>query len=182
MRTPPPIEPGTPTAHSNPVSPADAVRRATTGMLAPPPARTVTPSMSMWANCSPRISAIPANPASAISRFDPLPITSTGTAVARTASPTTRQIVVGLGPHQQRGAAADAVRGELTDRFVPSRSGAQDLARQIERVGHAACPRRNRSCNSSGSEVRSPAPRVRHRSPGRSSDRRKVVMSARCGK
>ena len=37
MRTAPPIEPGTPTAHSNPVSPAAAVRRATTGRLAPPP-------------------------------------------------------------------------------------------------------------------------------------------------
>ena len=29
MRTAPPIEPGTPTAHSKPVSPAAAVRRAT---------------------------------------------------------------------------------------------------------------------------------------------------------
>ena len=33
MRTAPPIEPGTPTAHSKPVSPAAAVRRATTGRL-----------------------------------------------------------------------------------------------------------------------------------------------------
>ena len=38
IRTAPPIEPGTPTAHSNPVSPAAAVRRASTGSATPPPA------------------------------------------------------------------------------------------------------------------------------------------------
>ena len=35
MRTAPPIDPGTPTAHSNPVSPAAAVLRATTGSAEP---------------------------------------------------------------------------------------------------------------------------------------------------
>ena len=40
MRTAPPIEPGTPTAHSKPVSPAATVRRATTGSALAPPART----------------------------------------------------------------------------------------------------------------------------------------------
>ena len=40
MRTAPPTEPGTPTAHSNPVRPSRAVRRATTGSDAAPPART----------------------------------------------------------------------------------------------------------------------------------------------
>ena len=39
IRTAPPIEPGTPTAHSKPVSPAAAVRRASTGSGTPPPAR-----------------------------------------------------------------------------------------------------------------------------------------------
>ena len=38
MRTAPPTEPGTPTAHSKPVRPAAAVRRATTGSAAAPPA------------------------------------------------------------------------------------------------------------------------------------------------
>ena len=40
IRTAPPIEPGTPTAHSKPVSPAAAVRRASTGRATPPPAVT----------------------------------------------------------------------------------------------------------------------------------------------
>ena len=40
IRTAPPTEPGTPTAHSNPVSPAAAVRRASTGSATPPPAVT----------------------------------------------------------------------------------------------------------------------------------------------
>ena len=43
MRTAPPIDPGTPTAHSNPVRPALAVRRATTGSRAAAPARTGGP-------------------------------------------------------------------------------------------------------------------------------------------
>ena len=38
MRTAPPIEPGTPTAHSKPVSPAAAVRRASTGRATAEPA------------------------------------------------------------------------------------------------------------------------------------------------
>lgn len=36
MRTAPPMLPGTPTAHSNPVRPTATVRRATTGRLAAP--------------------------------------------------------------------------------------------------------------------------------------------------
>ena len=39
MRTAPPIEPGTPTAHSNPVKAAAAVRRATTGKRGRSPGR-----------------------------------------------------------------------------------------------------------------------------------------------
>ena len=38
IRTAPPIEPGTPTAHSNPVRPAAAVRRASTGSATAEPA------------------------------------------------------------------------------------------------------------------------------------------------
>ena len=40
MRTPPPTEPGTPTAHSNPVRPAATVRRASTGSATAAPALT----------------------------------------------------------------------------------------------------------------------------------------------
>ena len=83
MRTAPPTEPGTPTAHSNPVSPASTVRRATTGSAAAPPARTRTRPSGPGASTvtvvkpSPSCRTSPSNPASATSRLDPRPTTST---------------------------------------------------------------------------------------------------------
>ena len=56
MRTAPPIEPGTPTAHSRPRSPAAAVVRARTGRLTAPPARTVASSTSIAGEVAPRAS------------------------------------------------------------------------------------------------------------------------------
>ena len=88
IRTAPPIEPGTPTAHSKPVSPARTVRRATTGSAAAPPARTTVPATSIRAKASPSTRATPGNPASATSRFEPLPTTRVGTPVAATAAAT----------------------------------------------------------------------------------------------
>ena len=49
IRTAPPTDPGTPTAHSNPLIPAAAVRRASTGRATPPPAVT-TPVVSTVAH------------------------------------------------------------------------------------------------------------------------------------
>ena len=46
IRTAPPMLPGTPTAHSNPVSPNAAVRRASTGSATAAPATTRVPSIS----------------------------------------------------------------------------------------------------------------------------------------
>ena len=91
IRTAPPIDPGTPTAHSNPVSPTAAVRRATTGSAAPPPAVTIEPSMSMSEANSVMLTAIPAKPSSATSRLDPRPTTSTGRPEARRAAATARR-------------------------------------------------------------------------------------------
>ena len=91
IRTAPPIDPGTPTAHSNPVSPAPTVRRATTGRAAAPPACVAVPSMRIEANGSPSTTAMPGNPASATSRFEPLPTTSVGSPVAATAAATARR-------------------------------------------------------------------------------------------
>ena len=89
MRTAPPTDPGTPTAHSSPLSPASTVRRASTGSPAPPPADTSTGSpagpsaapISIPLSPGPRWTARPKKPASATKRLDPLPTTSTGTAV-----------------------------------------------------------------------------------------------------
>jgi hypothetical protein len=80
MATAPPTEPGTPTAHSNPVSPASTLRRATTGRPAAAPARRrPSGAMSIPASPGPRWTATPGNPASATRRLDPLPTTSSGT-------------------------------------------------------------------------------------------------------
>ena len=88
IRTAPPIEPGTPTAHSKPDRPACTVRRATTGRLAAPPATTTEPATSTPSNPSPSCRANPAKPRSATSRFDPRPTTATGTAVPASAAAT----------------------------------------------------------------------------------------------
>ena len=87
MRTAPPTDPGTPTAHSRPMRPAATDRRARTGRLTAPPARTAPPSdTSMLAKASPRVITSPRKPESATRRFDPLPSTSTATPLADTAS------------------------------------------------------------------------------------------------
>ena len=86
MRTAPPIEPGTPTAHSNPVNPQDTVRRATTGSDAAAPAVTSEPSWVISANASPRVKATPSKPRSATRRFEPRPTARVATPVARTAA------------------------------------------------------------------------------------------------
>ena len=87
MRTAPPTEPGTPTAHSRPVSPAAALRRASTGRLTAEPARTSVPSISIVAHQGPRLTAMPGKPRSATSRFEPRPTTSTGSPLASRSSP-----------------------------------------------------------------------------------------------
>ena len=78
MRTAPPTDPGTPTAHSNPVSPSATVRRASLGSGAPPPALTADPDTAKPAKSPSRATARPLNPASATSRLEPRPSTSTG--------------------------------------------------------------------------------------------------------
>ena len=101
MNTAPPIDPGTPTAHSKPVRAAAAVRRATTGRLAAPPATTsttapgpasVTWGTSMVVKCSPSTRASPGNPVSATSTLEPRPTTSTATPLARTAAVTSARV------------------------------------------------------------------------------------------
>ena len=95
MRTAPPMVPGTPTAHSKPVSPCAALRRAATGRRVAPPARSSSSSSTTKSNAAPSTIASPRNPRSATSRFDPLPTTSTSTAVrdtTRATSSTSRSV------------------------------------------------------------------------------------------
>ena len=92
IRTAPPSEPGTPTAHSKPRHPAAARRRATTGRANPDPPRAHGASDSSGITSSPprpvTTTAIPGNPSSATSRFDPRPTTSTGNSDAARAAAT----------------------------------------------------------------------------------------------
>jgi hypothetical protein len=79
MRTAPPMEPGTPTAHSKPANPSWTECLATTGRLAPPPATIRVPSTSTASNPPPNCSTRPAYPPSATSRLEPRPTIATGT-------------------------------------------------------------------------------------------------------
>jgi hypothetical protein len=86
IRTPPPTDPGTPTAHSKPARPAATVRRASTGSATAPPAVTTSSSIAMSDPIAESEIAMPLKPASATSRFDPRPTTSTGRSETRTAA------------------------------------------------------------------------------------------------
>ena len=98
MRTAPPTDPGTPTAHDSPDHPPSATRRASTGRATAAPARTApVPSLrstsadpdpdptdpdpdwgsSTPAKPAPRCTTIPSNPSSATNRLEPRPRTKT---------------------------------------------------------------------------------------------------------
>ena len=79
IRTAPPTEPGTPTAHSSPWRPAAAVRRASTGRLTDAPAVTVVPSTTSSSKPPSGATTRPSKPPSATSRLEPRPSTTTGT-------------------------------------------------------------------------------------------------------
>ena len=178
--------PGTPTAHSRPREPGrrGACGRARAGSP-PPPART---ARRLDARCaakrSPSTTTRPAKPASATSRFEPCPTTSTGDAAARdrarrTSSRSPSSSIV----NEQRGRAADPVGGQRAERHVASGAAGPGSPRRIvDRAAHRRAARRQaRRCSTSGSVVRSPAPRVRHRSPGRSSARQVGDEVGACG-
>ena len=109
MRTAPPTEPGTPTAHESPDQPASATRRASTGRARAAPARTVGrtpgPAPRSWTGgrdvrqsqpgeAEPRRRTSPSKPASATKRFDPRPITKTAM-LASTPSPAASSLAAG---------------------------------------------------------------------------------------
>ena len=92
------------------------------------------------------------------------------------------QVVGSVHLHHERGRSPHTVGGEGTEGMVPERP-------RSERIGQClqAGTRRGRhhhrgdSSNSSGRAVRSPAPRVRHRSPGRSMDETTRRRSSQLG-
>ena len=196
MRTAPPIDPGTPTAHSKPVRPAAAVRRATTGSDTPPPAATghsvpghSPPAAELVAGIttSPSRAAIeiatPGKPSSLTSMFEPRPTTSTGMPVAertsaiaaRSSSPDTSTYSAARPPTRY---VVIGASGTSCCRRSPRRSASIDAA-----VASAA------STITAGAYGR-PAPRRAarrcHRTPSRCTrrrpaPRRRGTRSGRCG-
>ena len=83
MRTAPPTDPGTPTAHDSPDQPASATRRARTGSARAAPARTTGAAPAGSGSSSPakplpRCRTIPSKPSSDTSRLEPRPMTKIG--------------------------------------------------------------------------------------------------------
>ncbi len=188
MRTAPPTEPGTPTAHESPDHPASATRRARTGRDRAAPARTVgrtsAPASSARSSApgsgnarpakpEPSRRTNPSKPASATNRFDPRPITKTatvapirscGTAHATAGRPDRLEVVGSLHLGEERRRAADPVGGHRSERLVAHRSRAERVGQGVEHRGRRHHD--GESSSTSGNDVRSPAPRVKQRSPG----------------
>ena len=140
IRTAPPTEPGTPTAHSRPVSPAATVRRARVGRATAPPARTSVPSTRQRPKPGPRWTTTPANPASATSRLEPFPSTSTAGRGRRRAPATAHEPVLVLRLDGEGGGAADPVGGAAPERSVQHGPVAQAPSARVRR--HPRRPRR----------------------------------------
>ena len=105
MARAPPTDPGTPTAHSIPVSPAATLWRATTGETDSRPGAHRFAVRSRWSRAPARaITTMPGNPASATSRLEPLPITrtATGTSALLSAWCSGGQIMLAVGLDPQR--------------------------------------------------------------------------------
>ena len=124
IRTAPPTEPGTPTAHSKPVSPAATVRRASTGRLVAPPART---TLAVTPRCrrSPHPAAArgPRRPGPPPAGWSPRPTTSTSSPCDRTPTSASavaiRDQLVGVGDlDEPAGRTAHAVGAERSERPV----------------------------------------------------------------
>ena len=83
MRTPPPAVPGIAEANSKPPRPASRARCRQTAFGAPPPATSTSPRRAPRRARPPSRSTSASTPSSATSRFEPSPIVSTASLVAR---------------------------------------------------------------------------------------------------
>ena len=171
IRTAPPIDPGTPTAHSNPVSPAAADRRATTGRKRRAAGHHV---MAFDGDRRERVAEAddePAEPGIGHQQVRPLPehehrhrAPSASPRPPPTGRRRTRPRRTGR-PCRRRGRSSSAPMA--TSRRSRGPPQGQFGRRRRRRASPAAaddCDRRRRA-----GTVMSPAPSVRHRSPGRSS-------------
>ena len=191
IRTAPPIEPGTPTAHSNPVSPAAAVRRASTGSATPPPAVTTHASPARrrrrarcrrrgrrcsrrsrrsrrrrragWTRGRRRAPAAPTPGAAAATRQQVVDRAGRG----RTAP-----------PRRRPGTSSSAPSGSSRVASGPrTAAAATSTAVRQRRCSRQPPARRRRARISSGSVAMSPQPIEMHTSPGPTSPARNDTMS-----
>ena len=188
MRTAPPIDPGTPTAHSKPVRPAATDWRATTGRRGRAPG---PHDGAVDLDGGERLAedhGDAGEPTIGHQQVRALPHDEHRHGLGGDRGREPRQVVLGLDAHEHRGRAARPVGGERTEGHVAGRERSERGRESIERgrprprhrIGHEPAIR---SMTESGTVVRSPAPRVRQRSPGRSSWARKVdhVVARRGG-
>ncbi len=182
MRTAPPTDPGTPTAHDNPDHPASATRRARTGNASAAPAAhdsgrfaslgapSVDRRQHQRGEAVAEVHHDPVEPRIRHQDVGTPPDDGDRDPRSRGATESaTDDIEVGgpLDLEEERGRATDPVRGQRPERVQQRRAVTQSFCQGIQGVA-----RRHHSADSSrssGSMVRSPAPRVRQRSPARSS-------------
>ena len=194
MRTAPPTEPGTPTAHSNPRQPR---RRQPPGHHGER-----RPAADLGDRRDPRRRPTVMSPSSrATTRrcrrsrhrpptgWSPRPTTSTGRPDAWRARGDALQVVERRGPYEQRRRPAQAVGGQRTERHValgqrrrarppparPRPATSSTVRRPV--TGRAAAARR--ASTSSGSVAMSPQPIEMQTSPGPTSPARNEIMSSR---
>ncbi len=131
IRTAPPIEPGTPTAHSKPREPARGDARASDGSAiaaagAHHPSHGVRrrrSAISIADQVDRRRRRCPGSPSSATSMFEPRPTTSTGRPDACTRLGDEDEVVDRAGRDEQCRRPADPVGGQRAERHVGRRRG-----------------------------------------------------------
>ena len=187
MRTAPPTDPGTPTAHESPDHPASATRRASTGRDNAAPARTAGRGSAWACPCStdagsgrsspakpePRCSDQPLEPVVGHQQVRPAPDHEDGDRIARRCAsgshltagrPDGLEILGSFHLGEEGGRPADAVGGHRSERLVIAwPAGRAASAQGLEHRGGRHHD--GESSRTSGSDVRSPAPRVKQRSP-----------------
>ena len=166
----PPPSPGTPTAHSSPVSPA-ADRAAGQHRKADrAPARTVRPAIDRSSNPGPSETTKPGEAGVGHQQVGAPPdAPAPEPAGRRGARPPPPARASSSGSTKRAAGPPDPVGGEGAEGMVAADPGARAPAQRGQVVGagaHRLAHQLGSAISSSGREVRSPAPRVRQRSPG----------------
>ena len=188
IRTAPPIEPGTPTAHSKPVSPALTLARATRGRKAAAPAVTAVPVDVDPGERVAQQHGHAGEPGVGHQQVGPLPHHQHVDAGGGDGRGHPGQVLGVAGLHEQRGRPPDPVGRQGRQGYRRPGQAVEGGRRRLDALGRRRSRARGHPRSSSiawmrgGSAVRSPAPSVRHRSPGRRVARSHSSTSSSCGR